>query len=184
MEHFDLVVIGAGAAGLTAARTAVALGARVALADRGPLGGLSVDRGDMPKKALVTAGRVHRLVREAGGFGTFSGPVRLDWEAVQNRQNEIVDAHRPTAADLEKHGIRVATGEARFTDPHIVEVNGRPLGAERFVIAAGSQPVIPDLPGRDLLITSDQALFLPVLPSAPDRWPWSWRGPSTTSAPA
>jgi glutathione reductase (NADPH) len=166
MEHFDLVVIGAGAAGITAARTAAGLGARVALADRGPLGGLCVNRGCIPKKALVTAGRVHRLVREAGGFGTFSGPVRLDWEAVQNRQNDIVDAHRPTAADLEKHGIRVATGEARFTDPHIVEVNGRPLGAERFVIAAGSQPVIPDLPGRDLLITSDQALFLPVLPAS------------------
>jgi len=166
MERFDLVVIGAGAAGITAAKTAVGLGARVALADRGPLGGLCVNRGCIPKKALVTAGRVHRLVREAGGFGTFSGAVRLDWDAVQHRQNEIVDAHRPAAADLEKRGIRVAIGEARFTDPHIVEVNGRPLGAERFVIAAGSQPVIPDLPGRELLITSDLVLFLPVFPAS------------------
>src|SRR5512134_2976207 len=122
MERFDLVVIGAGAAGITAARTAADLGARVALADRGPLGGLCVNRGCIPKKALVTAGRVHRLVREAGGFGTIAGPVRLDWAAVQRRQNEVVDAVRPAAADLEKRGIRVVIGAARFADPHIVDV--------------------------------------------------------------
>jgi pyruvate/2-oxoglutarate dehydrogenase complex dihydrolipoamide dehydrogenase (E3) component len=166
VETFDLVVIGAGAAGITAAKTAVGLGARVVLADRGPLGGLCVNRGCIPKKALVTAGRVHRLVREAGGFGTFTGPVRLDWDAVQRRQSEIVDAHRPSVADLESRGIRVAIGSARFTDPHIVEVNGRPFGAERFVIAAGSQPVIPDVHGRELLITSDQLLFLPDFPAS------------------
>jgi glutathione reductase (NADPH) len=166
METFDLVVIGAGAAGLAAARTAAGLGARVALADRGPLGGLSVNRACIPKKALVTSGRVHRLVREAGGFGTFSGAVRLDWDAVQHRQNEVVEANRPGTADLERHGIRVAIGAARFTDPHVVEVNGRPLRAERFVIAAGSQPVIPDVRGRELLITSDQLLFLPAFPAS------------------
>src|SRR5258706_12189985 len=75
MERFDLVVIGAGAAGLTAARTAAGLGARVALADRGPLGGLCANRGCIPQKALVTAGHVHRLVRPPGGVGTLSGPV-------------------------------------------------------------------------------------------------------------
>src|SRR5687768_6890278 len=166
METFDLVVIGAGAAGLSAARTAAGLGARVVLADRGPLGGLCVNRGCVPKKALVAAGRVHRQVREAGALGTFTGPVRLDWEAVQNRQNEIVDAHRPAFADLEKRGIRVMIGETRFTDPHVVEVNGRPLGAERFVIAAGSQPVIPEVPGRELLITSDQLLYLTEFPAS------------------
>lgn len=166
MERFDLVVIGAGAAGIAAAKAAVDLGARVALADRGPLGGVRVNRGCIPKKTLVTAGRVHRVVREAGGFGTFAGPVRLDWAAVQQRQNAVVDTFRPDARDFEKRGIRVAIGVARFTDPHIVEVNGHPLGAERFVIAAGSRPVIPDLPGRDLLITSDQLLFLSELPAS------------------
>ena len=164
MERFDLVVIGAGAAGITAARTAADLGARVALAERGPLGGLCVNRGCVPKKALVAAGRVHRLVSEAGGFGTRSDAVRLDWDAVQQRQREIVAAIRPAPSDLEKRGIRVAIGTARFTDPHVVEVNGLSLGAERFVIAAGSQPVIPDLPGRELLITSDELLFLPAFP--------------------
>src|SRR5262249_17925749 len=66
MEQFDLVVIGAGAAGLAAARTAAEMGARVAVAEVGPLGGLSVNRGCAPKKTLVTSGRVHRLVLDAG----------------------------------------------------------------------------------------------------------------------
>ena len=166
MERFDLVVIGAGAAGITAAKTAADMGARVALADRGPLGGLCINRGCIPKKALVTAGRLHRLVRESAGYVSRSGGARLDWDAVMQRQNEVVDTLRPTAADLEKRGIRVVVGVARFADPHIVEVNGRPLAAERFIIAAGSQPEIPDLPGRELLITSDHVLFLPAFPAS------------------
>ena len=89
MERFDLVMIGAGAAGITAAKTAADLGARVALADRGPLGGLCVNRGCIPKKALVTAARVHRRVREAAALGTVAGSVRLDWETVQRRQREV-----------------------------------------------------------------------------------------------
>jgi len=112
VERFDLVVIGAGAAGISAARTAADLGARVALAERGPLGGLCINRGCIPKKALVTAGRVHRLVREAAGSAARSGGAPLDWEVVLRRQNEIVDALRPSAADLEKRGIRVAIGAA------------------------------------------------------------------------
>jgi glutathione reductase (NADPH) len=166
MERFDLVVIGAGAAGITAAKTAADLGARVALADRGPLGGLCVNRGCIPKKALVTAGRAHRTVREAAALGTVAGSVRLDWDTVQRRQREVVETLRPDAADLEKQGIRVAIGTARFSDPHIVEVDGAPLGAERFVIAAGSEPVIPEVPGRERLVTSDRLLFLPSFPAS------------------
>ena len=164
MDRFDLVVIGAGAAGITAAKTAADLGARVALADRGPLGGLCVNRGCIPKKALVAAGRAHRQARESVTFGTLATGVRLDWEAVQRRQRQVVESQRPDAGDLERRGIRVAIGTARFSDPHIVEVDGVPLGAERFVIAAGSEPVIPEVPGRERLITSDQLLFLPSFP--------------------
>jgi glutathione reductase (NADPH) len=166
MERFDLVVVGAGAAGISAAHAAADLGARVALADRGPLGGCSVNRGCIPKMALVTAGRAHRSAREAAGTRSRPGGIPLDWEAVLHRQHEVVDALHPSAAALEKSGIRVVIGVAQFTDPHVVEVSGRPLGAERFVIAAGSQPVIPDLPGRELLITSDQLLFLPAFPAS------------------
>ncbi|HEU4439818.1 MAG TPA: NAD(P)/FAD-dependent oxidoreductase, partial [Methylomirabilota bacterium] len=164
MQRFDLVVIGAGAAGITAAKTAADLGARVALADRGPLGGLCINRGCIPKKALVTAGRLHRVVRESAGFAARPGRATLDWDAVIERQNEVIDSLRPTASELEKRGIRVLMGAAHFMDPHVVEVNGVPLGAERLIVAAGSEPLIPDLPGRELLITSDQLLFLPAFP--------------------
>ena len=164
MERFDLVAIGGGAAGITAAKTAADLGARVALADRGPLGGLCINRGCIPKKALVTAGRLHRVVREAAGFASRPGRAALDWDAVIERQNQVIDSLRPSPADLEKRGIRVFIGVAQLADPHLVEVNGIPLGAERVVIAAGSEPLIPDVPGRELLITSDQLLFLSAFP--------------------
>src|SRR4029077_14793344 len=70
------------------------------------------------------------------------------------------------AGVLGKRRLRVALGSARFSDPHIVEVDGLPLGAERFVIAAGSEPVIPEVPGRERLITSDELLFLPEFPAS------------------
>src|SRR4029453_7662901 len=137
MERLDLVVIGAGAAGITAAKTAADLGARVALADRGPLAGLCLNPGCITRKPLLSAGRLHRVVRESAGFASRPGRAALDWEAVIQRQNEVVDSLRPTPAELEKRGIRVSIGVAHFTDPHIVEVNVLPLAAERFVIAAG-----------------------------------------------
>ena len=112
MERFDLVVIGGGAAGITAAKTAADLGARVALVDRGPLGGLCINRGCIPKKALVTAGRLHRVVREAAGFASRPGRAALDWEAVIERQNQVIDSLRPSPADLEKRGVRVWIGMA------------------------------------------------------------------------
>ena len=159
MERFDLVVIGGGAAGITAAKTAADLGARVALVERGPLGGLCINRGCIPKKALVTAGRLHRVVRESAGFASRPGRATLDWDAVIERQNQVIDSLRPSPVDLEKRGVRVWIGMAQLADPHIVQVNGVPLGTERVVIAAGSEALIPDLPGRELLITSDQLLF-------------------------
>jgi pyruvate/2-oxoglutarate dehydrogenase complex dihydrolipoamide dehydrogenase (E3) component len=164
MDRFDLMVIGAGAAGITAAKTAADLGARVVLVERGPLGGLCINRGCIPKKALVTAGRLHRVIRESAGFASRPGRAGLDWDAVIERQNEVINSLRPTASELERRGIRVLTGVAQFTDPHIVEVNGVPFGAGRVIIAAGSEALIPDLPGRELLITSDQLLFLPEFP--------------------
>ena len=119
MERFDLVVIGAGAAGITAARTAADLGARVALADRGPLGGLCVNRGCIPKKALVAAGRAHRQTRESVTFGTLATGVRLDWEAVQRRQRQVVESQRPEAADLERRGIRLQRVVEQLENPRL-----------------------------------------------------------------
>jgi pyruvate/2-oxoglutarate dehydrogenase complex dihydrolipoamide dehydrogenase (E3) component len=125
----------------------------------------------------VRAGRVHRLAREAGRFGTITGEPQLDWRAVVARQHEIVARLRPSPADLERKGARVYLGEARFEDDHTLRIAaggvargaGRALQTvrgERIIIAAGSEPVIPPIEGRELGITSNELLFLGEFPSS------------------
>ena len=115
---------------------------------------------------MVKAGRVHALVRHAAQYGTVTDNVRLDWPAVLRRQHEIVATFQPPVAAIEKTGARVVLGRARFVDAHTVQVDGAPLAGEKILIAAGSEPVIPDIPGRELAITSDDLLFLPEFPAS------------------
>ncbi len=109
---------------------------------------------------------MHSLVRHAAQCGTVAGDVRLDWPAVLRRQREIVAAFQPRAADLEKLGARATLGRARLLDGHTIEVDGARLAGKKILIAAGSEPVIPDIPGRELAITSDDLLFLADFPSS------------------
>ncbi len=113
---------------------------------------------------MVRSGRVHRLVGDAERFGTKVEAIELDWSAVVRRQHAIVRELRPAPAALEKMGVKVHLGEARFTDSHTLTVNGARVRGEKILIGAGSTPVLPALPGRDATITSDQILFLPELP--------------------
>lgn len=103
-------------------------------------------------------------MRHAAQYGTLADHVRLDWPAVLRRQHEVVTAFQPPAAAMEKTGARVALGRARFVDAHTVEVDGARLAGEKILIAAGSEPVVPDIPGRELAATSDDVLFLPDFP--------------------
>ncbi len=103
-------------------------------------------------------------MKKAGIFGTRTGEVTLDWDAIIRRQHEVVRALQPPAGAFEKLGAKVHLAEARFADPHALAVNGQELRGEKIVIAAGSEPVVPPLPGRELAITSDQILFLPRFP--------------------
>lgn len=113
---------------------------------------------------MVRSGRIHQLVKDAGLFGTRAGEVRLDWEAVVRRQHEVVLALQPSPNAFEKTGAKVYLAEARFTDPQTLQANGNRIRGEKIVIAAGSEPVLPPIPGRELAITSDQILFLPRFP--------------------
>jgi pyruvate/2-oxoglutarate dehydrogenase complex dihydrolipoamide dehydrogenase (E3) component len=115
---------------------------------------------------LVRSGRIHQLVKAAGVFGTRTGEVGLDWEAILRRQHEIVRALQPSPAAFEKMGARIYLAEARFLDPHTVQADGHRLSAGRIVIAAGSEPVVPPLAGHELTITSDHILFLPQFPDS------------------
>ncbi len=90
--------------------------------------------------------------------------MELDWAAVVRRQHAIVQELQPTPSSLERAGARVYLGEARFTDPHVLAVDGRAVRGAKIVIGAGSTPVVPRLPGHEATITSDEILFLPEFP--------------------
>ncbi len=115
---------------------------------------------------MVRSARIHHLVKSAGIFGTRTGEVTLDWDAVVRRQHEVVRQLQPSPEAFEKLGAKVHLAEARFVDLHTLEVNGRRVQGEKIIIAAGSEPVAPPLPGRELAITSDQILFLPRFPES------------------
>jgi len=113
---------------------------------------------------LVRSGRIHRLAKDAARFGTKAGPIALDWPTVVRRQHDIVKEFQPLPAVLARTGAEIILGEARFADPHTITVNSSILQADRIIIAAGSIPVVPALPGIEAAITSDEILFLPVFP--------------------
>lgn len=113
---------------------------------------------------MVRSGRTHRLAKDARRFGTTASPIALDWPTVVRRQHDIVKEFQPLPASLARTGAEIILGEARFADPHTITVNGSILQADRIVIAAGSIPVVPAVPGIEAAITSDEILFLPVLP--------------------
>jgi len=115
---------------------------------------------------LVRSGRIHRLVQDAGAFGTRTGPVTLDWDTIVRRQHAIVRELQPPAAAFEKLGAKIYRGEARFVNAHAVQADGHTIESTKIVVAAGSEPVVPPLPGRELAITSDDVLFLPHFPES------------------
>lgn len=113
---------------------------------------------------MVRSGRIHRLVTDAARFGTIAGDVRLDWPAVMRRQADLVREFQPSPDALRRAGIDVLFGDARFSDEHTITVGDAALRAGRIVIAAGSAPVVPAVPGHEITMTSDELLFVPDFP--------------------
>jgi len=147
--EFDLAVIGAGAAGLSVAAGAAQLGARVALIERGRMGGDCLNTGCVPSKALLAAARAARSVREAARFGVTAGEPAIDWERLRAGVHAVIAGIAPvdSADRFRAIGATVLCGEARFIDPATVSVADRRLTASRFVIAAGSRAAVPPIPG-------------------------------------
>jgi pyruvate/2-oxoglutarate dehydrogenase complex dihydrolipoamide dehydrogenase (E3) component len=164
-DRYNLVVIGGGPAGLATALGAAALGARVALVEKGALGGDSLHTGSVPSKALVRVARAAAEVRRAPEFGLIlHGGVELDFGAVIERLERLGArlAARNSAAHLTEKGVEVFFGHGRFADRAHVEVDGRLLHFSRAVVATGSRPLIPPLQGlADVpFLTTDSLYFL------------------------
>ena len=165
---YDLIVIGAGAAGSTAAFEARAQGARVAMAERWKVGGTCLNAGCDPTKALVRAARVLHEARHAGRFGIEVTGVRGDWPAVIDRVELVIDTIRGGDGDrnIREAGIDLRKGHARFRGPGAIEVDGDVLRAEAVILACGARAAVLPLPGlRETgFITNVEAVALPELP--------------------
>lgn len=163
---FDLFTLGAGSGGVRASRVAAGYGARVAVAEERQLGGTCVNVGCIPKKLLVYAAHF-REEREAAvrGYGWSAEPPQHDWPSlIARKDEEIARLNGVYARLLDGAGVTRLEGHAVVVDPHTVEVGDRRYTAEHVLVATGSWPVVPEVPGREHLITSNEAFHLKQLP--------------------
>jgi glutathione reductase (NADPH) len=162
---FDFFVIGAGSAGTRASRIAAGHGARVAVAEDRYLGGTCVNVGCVPKKLLVYAAHFGEDFEDAAGFGWTVGERRHDWKTlIANKNKEIARLNGVYKRLIEGAGATIIDGRARLKDRHTVVIGERAYSADKILIATGGWPLVPEFPGREHVITSNEAFFLEDLP--------------------
>ena len=162
---FDLFVIGAGSGGVRAARFAAGFGARVAVAESRYLGGTCVNVGCVPKKLLVYGAHFEEELRQAKGYGWTSGEPSFDWSTlIANKNREIERLNGIYRKLLIDSGVKLLEGHARLVGGQHVEVDGQRYSARHILIATGGWPQVPDIPGAEHAITSNEAFHLEQLP--------------------
>ncbi|MCF5510901.1 MULTISPECIES: glutathione-disulfide reductase [unclassified Pseudomonas] len=162
---FDLYVIGAGSGGVRAARFAAGFGAKVAVAESRYLGGTCVNVGCVPKKLLVYGAHFAEDFEQASGFGWSLGEANFDWATlIASKDREINRLNGIYRNLLVNSGVTLHEGHARLVDAHQVEINGERFTAKHILIATGGWPQIPEIPGREHAIGSNEAFFLKELP--------------------
>lgn len=162
---FDLFVIGAGSGGVRAARFAAGYGARVAVAESRYLGGTCVNVGCVPKKLLVYGAHYADDIGQAQGYGWTIDGATFDWKTlIANKDREIQRLNGIYKNLLIDSGVTLLQAHARLVDAHTVEVDGRHYSAGHILIATGGWPFVPDIPGREHAITSNEAFYLAQLP--------------------
>jgi mercuric reductase len=167
---YDLAVIGAGSAAFAAAIRATSLGARVALIERGTIGGTCVNVGCIPSKHLLAASHTYRAAGDHPFKGVETRQVGIDLSALVSKKAEVVEELREEKyIDLAEHyGFDLIRGDARFSGPDRLDVDGREIGATHTVIATGSAPWAPPIDGLDAAgyLTSTTAMELSELPES------------------
>jgi len=165
---YDLFTIGAGSGGVRASRVSANLGARAAVAEERYLGGTCVNVGCIPKKLLVYASEFGDAFEDAAGFGWSVGPRSFDWATlIANKDREIARLNEAYAKLLDEAGVDRIEGHARVVDAHTVAVDGKTYSAENILIATGSWPAMPEIPGIEHALSSNEIFHLESLPQRP-----------------
>ncbi|MBM4268167.1 MAG: glutathione-disulfide reductase [Deltaproteobacteria bacterium] len=158
---YDLFTIGAGSGGVRASRMSASYGARVAVAEERRLGGTCVNVGCIPKKLLVYASHFSEDFEDAHPFGWTVGERTFDWATlIENKDREIARLNGVYRRILDDHEVEVFEERAVVVDPHTVEVAGKRITAEHILIATGSWPRMPEGPGAELAISSNEMFHL------------------------
>lgn len=162
---YDLFVIGAGSGGVRASRMAASFGARVAVAEELYLGGTCVNVGCVPKKLFAYAALFADDFGDARGYGWDLSDTTFSWHRlVENKNTEITRLNGIYHNLLSSAGVTLINGRARLVDSHTVAIGDKSYSAERILIATGGWPFIPDFPGREHVISSNEVFYLEQLP--------------------
>jgi glutathione reductase (NADPH) len=162
---YDLFTIGGGSGGVRASRVSAGYGARVAIAESGKFGGTCVNVGCIPKKLFTYAAHFREDFDVAAGFGWTGEPPRFDWRTLlANKDREIARLNGVYERVLTNAGVKILRGHAKLLSPQEVEVDGSKYTAKHILVATGSWPLLPDIRGRELAISSNEAFHLERLP--------------------
>ncbi|MFO7705122.1 MAG: glutathione-disulfide reductase [Halopseudomonas sp.] len=162
---FDLFVIGAGSGGVRASRMAAGFGARVGVAEDLYLGGTCVNVGCVPKKLFAYSAHFSEDLEDAKGYGWTTSDARFDWPTlVANKNQEIARLNGIYRNMLKASGVTVMDARASFIDAHTLQVGDQRVTAERILIATGGWPFIPEFPGSEHVISSNEVFHLDTLP--------------------
>ncbi|MDH5394562.1 MAG: FAD-dependent oxidoreductase, partial [Gammaproteobacteria bacterium] len=155
-NHFDVIAIGGGSGGLAVAETAAQAGKRVAIVEPAVLGGACVNVGCVPKKVMWYAAQMADAVKDAASFGIKVAASSFSWQGlIQARQQYVSDISEYWQDYVSDSAITMIDGKARFVDQRTIAVGSQQYTAEHIVIATGSRPIVPSLPGAELGMTSD-----------------------------
>jgi glutathione reductase (NADPH) len=164
---FDLFTIGAGSGGVRASRVCAGYGARVAVAEERYFGGTCVNVGCIPKKLFSYAAHYRDDFEDAAGFGWTVPEPSFGWPTLlANKDKEIARLNGIYKSVLGKAGVTILEHRATIVDPHTIECGGKTYTTKHILVATGSWPTVPAIPGHNLAITSNEAFFLPRLPES------------------
>ena len=162
---YDLITIGAGSGGVRASRLAGGYGAHVAVCEEDRVGGTCVLRGCIPKKLLIYGAHYADYMEDAGNYGWTFGDVKHDWrKLIENKNNELDRLNNIYLGILKNNNVDLKEGRGVLIDEHTVEVGGDRITGKNILIAVGGWPSMPDIPGNQYAISSNEALELPELP--------------------